>query len=53
VGARRRGAIGGGEKVVVLLSGNGLKDPGAAVAGLAPTLEVEADVEAALALFTS
>jgi threonine synthase len=44
--AVRDGDVARGSSVVCVLTGNGLKDPGAAESGLAPILQIEADVQA-------
>ncbi len=45
-GAVRDGVVARGSSVVCVLTGNGLKDPGAAEGALTPILEIEADVQA-------
>jgi threonine synthase len=44
--AMRDGAVAPGSRVVCVLTGNGLKDPGAVEGALAPILEIEADAGA-------
>lgn len=50
---RGNGTIGDRESVVVLLTASGLKDPGPAAAGLAPTIPVSADLTEARATLRS
>ena len=42
----RDGTVARGSSAVCVLTGNGLKDPGAVEGALAPILEIDADVQA-------